>query len=241
MSSMDKVLFDMKFTAKTLAREAAKSKKKQSEYEKKCADYMKKDEVAMAQINAENAIREKNQCLNLTRLASRIDAVGARVEIAVRMNQVTKSLAAVTDGMAKVLGSADPTEIARMMDQFERQFENLDVRSAALEGAMASTTATATPEDEVQAFMAQIARANQMSFAEGLATAKPGSVTSFSSLAPAAPARVAVDATGAGGPKPPATGPSGPDTGASGAGSTASGGSSRLDSFQARLDALRRG
>lgn len=239
---MDKVLFDMKFTAKTLAREAAKSKKKQTEYEKKCADYMGKDEVAMAQINASNAIREKNQCLNLTRLASRIDAVGARVEIAVRMNQVTKSLAAVTDGMAKVLGSADPTDIARMMDQFERQFENLDVRSAALEGAMASTTATTTPEDEVQAYMAQLARAHQMSFADALATAKPGTVTSFSSLAaPAAPARVAVDATGAGGPKPP-TGPAGgPDAGASGAGGAASaGGSSRLDSFQARLEALRK-
>ena len=38
-----------------------------------------------ARIYAQNAIREKNQSLNFMRLGSRVDAVAARLESAIRM------------------------------------------------------------------------------------------------------------------------------------------------------------
>lgn len=41
-----------------------------------------------AKIYASNAIRKKNESLNLLRLSSRIDAVSSRVETAVTMRQV---------------------------------------------------------------------------------------------------------------------------------------------------------
>lgn len=42
-----------------------------------------------AKIYASNAIRKKNESLNLLRLSSRIDAVSSRVETAVTMRQVS--------------------------------------------------------------------------------------------------------------------------------------------------------
>ncbi len=42
-----------------------------------------------ARIYASNAIRKKNEALNLLRLSSRIDAVSSRVETAVTMRQVS--------------------------------------------------------------------------------------------------------------------------------------------------------
>jgi charged multivesicular body protein 1 len=45
-----------------------------------------------ARIYASNAIRKKNEGLNLLRLGSRIDAVASRVETAVTMRQVRHSL-----------------------------------------------------------------------------------------------------------------------------------------------------
>lgn len=42
-----------------------------------------------ARIYASNAIRKKNESLNLLRLSSRIDAVSSRVETAVTMRQVS--------------------------------------------------------------------------------------------------------------------------------------------------------
>ena len=43
------------------------------------------------------------------------------------------------------------------MDKFEKQFEDLDVRSAYMEGAMDSTTSMSTPEDQVSSLMNQVA------------------------------------------------------------------------------------
>lgn len=242
---LDTTLFNMKFTAKTLQKESAKCLKKQKERETLCLKAMKEDKVEMAKIYATDAIREKNQAVNFMRLSSRIDAVSARVEMAIRMNQVSRSMAQVTQGMESVLGSMDVEKISAMMEKFETQFDNLDVRAAVMEGAMASSTASATPEDEVQSFMAQVAKQNDMEFADALASAKPGTVTSFASLgapAAAAPARVAVDAAGAG-PRPPAGPPPGAGGDAGGgapaAGAGGGGGGGNLDSLMARFQNLR--
>lgn len=43
-----------------------------------------------ARIYAANAIRKKNEALNLLRLSSRIDAVASRVQTAVTMRKVSK-------------------------------------------------------------------------------------------------------------------------------------------------------
>ena len=41
-----------------------------------------------ARIHSENAIRQKHQSLNFLRMSARVDAVAARVQTAVTMNQV---------------------------------------------------------------------------------------------------------------------------------------------------------
>lgn len=43
------------------------------------------------------------------------------------------------------------------MEKFEQQFEDLDVQSSYMENAMGTTTATATPQDEVDLLMSKIA------------------------------------------------------------------------------------
>lgn len=44
--------------------------------------------MEVARIHAENAIRQKNQSVNFLRMSARVDAVAARVQTAVTMNQV---------------------------------------------------------------------------------------------------------------------------------------------------------
>lgn len=43
------------------------------------------------------------------------------------------------------------------MDKFETQFTDLDVQTSYLESTMSSTTATVTPQDEVDTLMSQVA------------------------------------------------------------------------------------
>ena len=54
----------------------------------------------------------------------------------------------------------DVEKISHMMDHFESQFNNLDVRSGYMESAIASSTASAIPEDQVSDLIRMVRRVN---------------------------------------------------------------------------------
>jgi len=104
---MQKQLFDLRFTAKSLVRESKKCEKEVKGSKKKCKQAMEKGNIDGARIYAENSIRLHNQSLNYLKLSSRIDAVAARVNTAVQMGKLTNS-------MSKIVGSMD--SIMKTMD-----------------------------------------------------------------------------------------------------------------------------
>jgi len=53
-------------------------------------------------------------------------------------------------------------QLAKIMDQFEKQFEDTDVRTGYLEGAIASTTASATPQEMVDSLIQETADAHNL-------------------------------------------------------------------------------
>ena len=67
-----------------------------------------------ARIYAANAIRKKNESLNLLRLSSRVDAVASRVETAVTMRQVTGNMTSVVKGMDKAMESMNLERVCMM-------------------------------------------------------------------------------------------------------------------------------
>ena len=71
--------------------------------------------------------------------------------------QVTGNMAQVVRGMDRAMESMNPERISAVMDKFEAQFEDLDVQSSYMESAMGSTTATATPQDEVDLLLQKVA------------------------------------------------------------------------------------
>lgn len=72
------------------------------------------------------------------------------------MNALTKQIGAVTNGMDAVLGTMDVDRIGRMMDNFEKQFDSLDVRSGYMESAIAHSTASAVPQEQVDEFIKMV-------------------------------------------------------------------------------------
>ena len=126
-----------------------------------------------ARIYAQDAIREKNQALSHLRMASRIDACSSRIETAVRMGQVTSSMKGVTKGMEKSLASMDIDQISKIMDKFEQQFEDLDVKTQYMEGSMNATTATSTPAEQVDGLIQLVADENNLELGDAFAQAGP--------------------------------------------------------------------
>jgi hypothetical protein len=76
----------------------------------------------------QNAIRKKHEQLNYLKLASRLDAVVSRLDTQAKMQMVTKNMAAITKNLEKALASNNLEKIAATMQQFEKQFENLDLQ-----------------------------------------------------------------------------------------------------------------
>ena len=106
-------------------------------------------------------------------MASRIDACSSRIETAVRMGQVTDGMKGVVKGMDKGIASMDVNKISKLMDKFEAQFEDLDVKTQYMEGTMNATTATSTPAEQVDDLISQVADANNLELGEAFAQAGP--------------------------------------------------------------------
>lgn len=175
--SLENQLFNLKFTSKQMVKMSKKSEKNEAQQKLKLKQAIEKGNMEGARIYAQNAIREKNQALNYLRLASRIDAVASRVEAAVRMKQVTRSMAGIVQGLDKAMKTMDMTKITAVMDQFEKQFEDLDVQSEYVEQTMAQTTSLTTPADQVDVLIQQVAEEHGLEVSEKLGHAVPSNVT----------------------------------------------------------------
>jgi len=125
---------------------------------------MEKGNMDGARIYAENAIRLHNQSLNYLKLSSRIDAVAARVNTAVQMGKLTNDMSKIVGNMDAVMKTMNVEKISSVMDNFEQQFENLDLNSKYMEQAIDSTTAQTMPENQVESLMTQIADENGLEF-----------------------------------------------------------------------------
>merc|ERR1712002_757959 len=157
MAAMEKHLFNLKFAAKELERNSKKCDKEEKVEKAKLKKAIEKGNMEVAKIHAENAIRQKNQSLNFLRMSARVDATASRVQSAVTTKKVSKSMEGVVKGMSAAMKSMNLEQISTLMDNFEKQFEDLDVQTSVMEGAMNQTTATNIPQDAVEGLMKQAA------------------------------------------------------------------------------------
>jgi len=154
---MEQHLFNLRFAAKDLERNAKKAEKTEKEEKLKLKKAIQKGNMEVAKIHAENSIRQKNQSLNYRRMSARIDAVAARVQTAVTTKQVTTSMGGVVKAMESAMKSMNLEKVSQLMDRFEQQFENLDVQSQVMEDTMSASSTLTTPQNQVDALMMEVA------------------------------------------------------------------------------------
>lgn len=174
---MDDTLFQLKFTTKQLERLASKAEKEQKKEQAKVKKAIQQKNIEGARIYAENAIRKKNESLNYLRFAARVDAVASKVQTAVTMKSITKNIGEVTKALDKAMGSMDLEKVGKIMEKFEKQFEDLDVRSSTLEDAMGTATTLSTPQDQVEALIVEVAEENGLEVLDQLKDINPSTAS----------------------------------------------------------------
>lgn len=170
-NKLEDELFNMRFTAKTLIRNSKKCDKSMAVQKQKLKKAIEQGNMEGAKIYAQNVIREKNQSLSYLQLASRMDGVAARVQTAISMGALKKNMNGVVKGMDTVMASMNVEKISQTMDQFEKHFEDMDVRAAYMEGAMSNGTSLSTPADQVDDLIQMVADENGLKIAGQLDSA----------------------------------------------------------------------
>ncbi|KAI9476506.1 MAG: Snf7-domain-containing protein [Benjaminiella poitrasii] len=176
MNGLENQLFQLKFTTKQLNKQSKRCQKDETTEKNKLKKAIQDGNMEGARIYASNAIRKKNESLNLLKLASRIDAVASRVQTAITMRKVSNSMAQVVRGMGRAMETMNLEQISMVMDKFESQFEDLDVQTGYMEGAMAGTTTLNTPQDEVEQLMHQVADEHGLELNDTLNELEPSKV-----------------------------------------------------------------
>lgn len=189
-------LFQLRFTAKQLEKLSKKAEKDEALQKAKIKKALTQGNVEGAKIYAENAIRKKNESLNYLRMSSKIDAVRSKVQSAVAAKGITQNIGQVVKGLEKAMNAMDLPKVSAIMDKFEQQFENLDVRTSVrknhkfglsgdwnrsinirlppfsfqvMEDAMGSATTLTSPKEQVDSLIMQIAEENGLEVASQLA------------------------------------------------------------------------
>ncbi|KAI5949089.1 hypothetical protein KGF57_004919 [Candida theae] len=168
MAGLEQSLFQLKFTAKQLNRQAAKAAKEETQEKAKIKKALSQGNNDIAQLYAQNAIRKSNERVNLLRLSSRIDAVASRVQTAVTMRSVTGNMTQVIRGMDKALQTMNLERISLVMDKFENQFEDLDSATNYYETTTNNVNAVSTPQDQVDELLNQVADEAGIEMKQGL-------------------------------------------------------------------------
>lgn len=171
--SLEDEMINLRITSKQMQRSAKKCEKNEKMAIEKLKKAIQQGNQEGAKIYGQDAIREKNQALNYMRMTSRIDAVQSRIETAVRMDQITGSMQGVVKGMSNGLASMDVEKISKTMDKFESQFEDLDVKTQYMEGAMNATTATSTPAEQVDDLIMMVADKNNLELGDAFSDIGP--------------------------------------------------------------------
>lgn len=169
MAGLEQSLFQLKFTAKQLNKQAAKAAKEEATEKNKTKKALRQGNNDIAQLYAQNAIRKANERVNLLRLASRVDAVASRVQTAVTMRTVTGNMTQVSKGMDKAVQTMNLERIAMVMDKFEKQFEDMDASTNYYENATSNVDALSTPQDQVDELMNQVADEAGLELRQGMA------------------------------------------------------------------------
>ncbi|XP_040591986.1 charged multivesicular body protein 1b-2-like, partial [Mesocricetus auratus] len=137
---------------------------------------IQKDNIGVVRIHAENAIHKKKQAKIILILRNKADGQAARLQAAVTMGKVKKSMAAILKTLGATLTHMDLEKISALMDKFEHQFETMDVQTQQMEDALSSTKTVITLQNQVDMLLQEMADEAKLNLNMELPQFQTGSV-----------------------------------------------------------------
>ena len=160
--SLQDIIFKLRFTSKTMGRQAMRSEKQISVEERKAKDALARNNMAGARIHAESAIRYQNEHLNYLKLQSQLEAVSSKLQAQQVFQQVSEGMVSVTASLDEALSNMDVEKIGLTMEKFIDQTQDIDLRVKYMDTAIGESTASSTPANQVNQLLNRIADENNL-------------------------------------------------------------------------------
>lgn len=157
---MENFIFELKVSGKGFEQAAQRSARAADVQKAKAAEAMRKQNHALARAHAENSVKETNQQVYYTRLASRMSTVAEKMTMAIRMQSIGEAAKNAATSLKNVLGGRNAEKISAALQTLEGQMEDLDVRMAGVESLADGAMGMLAPSSEVDALLVQVADAS---------------------------------------------------------------------------------
>ena len=122
----------------------------------KAKQFMDKGDMESAKIIAAEAIRYGKEANSLHRMAGKMSAVSSKLDSAVRTQQVSQQIKTAVPSLQNALKQMEKSGIHKNMASFEKVFEDLDVKTEDITGAISNATADTADSDAVNQLLQQM-------------------------------------------------------------------------------------
>ena len=109
-----------------------------------------------AKVFAENVIRNRKEAINLRRFGVKMGALSAKLESAHRTQEMSKQISSSVPLLKKAMKQMDAIGAAGSIGDFEKVFEDLDVKTGELNDAMDNVYSTSIDNGEVMDLLNQM-------------------------------------------------------------------------------------
>ena len=130
-----------------------------------------------AKIYAETVIRNRKEALNLKRFGVKMGALSAKLESAHRTQNVSETIAKTLPMLQRCMTKMDSLGIGQNISDFERVFEDMDVKVEEMNGAMDNIYATTIDQSEVSNLLQEMKDAHGMEIGDGIQNAGKGGLS----------------------------------------------------------------
>ena len=117
---------------------------------------MNKGQMDNAKIYAETVIRQKKEAQNVRRFGVKMGALAQKIEGAARTQQMSKTMSSTIPIMQKAMKNMDKAGIGASIADFEKVFEDMEVKTGEIDAALENVYEGTIAQDEVTSLLEEI-------------------------------------------------------------------------------------
>lgn len=175
-SKLEDQIFDLRFNAKQMegeAKRAMNESKKLRSTIKKCIEDGDRER---AEIYAQQAIAKKQQAVNMTRIAARIEVVSSQLQMNNTMQGITKDMGKIAVNLNDALKKMDVEKCASIMMDFDKATNDLAKNTDFTTSIMNDQATNLSAPSAVNDLLREVAVEHAIELKEGFADISPNKV-----------------------------------------------------------------